>query len=67
MRGSLRFSIRLLFLLLTSLKVSASEQQPFKFEAMSAPTYTLPPLPYAYDVSNTQTHVGCPSLAILII
>ena len=60
MRGVSRLSIRLLFLFFNSLKVSASEQQPFKFEAMSAPTYTLPPLPYTYNVSNTQTDVGCP-------
>jgi hypothetical protein len=31
----------------------ATEQQPFQFEAMSAPSYTLPPLPYAYDVSSS--------------
>lgn len=30
--------------------VSAAEQQPFDFGEMSAPQYTLPPLPYAYDV-----------------
>lgn len=30
----------------------ASDQQPFEFKAMSAPQYTLPPLPYAYDVHS---------------
>ncbi|KAL5371865.1 Superoxide dismutase [Mn], mitochondrial [Paraphaeosphaeria sporulosa] len=35
--------------LLLQSPVYASEQQPFQFEAMSAPSYTLPPLPYAYD------------------
>ena len=36
--------------------VFASEQQPFDFGAMSAPQYTLPPLPYAYDVSIAWEH-----------
>lgn len=53
MRGTL--TLKLLSLLLFSLSpvslVCASEQQPFEFGEMSAPQYTLPPLPYAYDVS----------------
>ncbi|KAH7402817.1 superoxide dismutase mitochondrial precursor [Pyrenochaeta sp. MPI-SDFR-AT-0127] len=43
-----RLSI-LLFYLLTSSTVIASEQQPFEFGDMSAPQYSLPPLPYAYN------------------
>ena len=41
----------ILFPLLSKSTVFASEQQPFEFGAMSATQYTLPPLPYAYDVS----------------
>jgi len=51
MRGSLTLST-LLLSLPSSFTVLASEQQPFEFGEMSAPQYTLPPLPYAYDVST---------------
>jgi Fe-Mn family superoxide dismutase len=50
MRGTLTLSTFLLPLL-SIFTVRASEQQPFVFDEMSAPQYTLPPLPYAYDVS----------------
>lgn len=53
MRGTLTITAFLAsFLSIT--QTSASEQQPFEFSAMSAPQYTLPPLPYAYDVSYPQ-------------
>jgi len=48
MRGILRLrgiAVSLFF----TLPVLASEQQPFEFGEMSAPQYSLPPLPYAYD------------------
>lgn len=40
-----------LFATLNAQRTFAAEQQPFEFGEMSGPTYTLPPLPYAYDVS----------------
>lgn len=40
-----------LFSFIAAPRVFASEQQPFEFGEMSAPQYTLPSLPYAYDVS----------------
>ncbi|KAF5844116.1 hypothetical protein GGP41_010163 [Bipolaris sorokiniana] len=51
MRGTLtlKLSSFLLFSLSPVPSVCASEQQPFEFCGMSAPQYTLPPLPYAYD------------------
>lgn len=51
MRGTLAVSACLLSLL-SATTVIASEQQPFEFGEMSAPQYTLPPLPYAYDVRS---------------
>jgi Fe-Mn family superoxide dismutase len=50
MRGPSSLSFCLLSLIVTP-GVFALEQQPFEFGEMSAPQYTLPPLPYAYDVS----------------
>ena len=50
MRGTPTITVFLAFFLSVT-QTLASEQQPFEFEAMSAPQYTLPPLPYAYDVS----------------
>lgn len=52
MRGISMLSF-VLFPLISTPTVFASEQQPFEYGAMSAPQYTLPPLPYAYDVSIT--------------
>jgi len=53
MRGTLMLKLSgFLLLPLSSISsVCASEQQPFEFGEMSTPQYTLPPLPYAYDVS----------------
>jgi Fe-Mn family superoxide dismutase len=45
--GLLGIAVSLFF----TLPTLASEQQPFEFGEMSAPQYSLPPLPYAYDVS----------------
>lgn len=57
MRGTLTLALpSFLFSLSSVPTVLASEQQPFEFSGMSSPQYTLPPLPYAYDVSNT---IGC--------
>ena len=56
MRGISTLST-VLFALLSTPTVFASEQQPFEFGTMSAPQYTLPPLPYAYDVSIAATTV----------
>lgn len=50
MRGTLVLP-GLLASLFSARTAFASEQQPFEFGEMSAPQYTLPPLPYAYDVS----------------
>jgi Fe-Mn family superoxide dismutase len=52
MRGTLMLALSTVLLpSLSASTVLASEQQPFEFGEMSAPQYTLPPLPYAYDVS----------------
>jgi Fe-Mn family superoxide dismutase len=52
MRGIMKLSLLTFFLpSLSTTTVLDSEQQPFEFGEMSAPQYTLPPLPYAYDVS----------------
>lgn len=48
---TLKLSSFLLLSLPSVYSVCASEQQPFEFGEMSTPQYTLPPLPYAYDVS----------------
>ncbi|KAF1923376.1 superoxide dismutase mitochondrial precursor, partial [Didymella exigua CBS 183.55] len=48
MRGRSAVSL-LLASLFSAIRISASEQQPFEFGEMSAPQYTLPKLPYAYD------------------
>jgi Fe-Mn family superoxide dismutase len=48
MRGPFSLSATLLAFSLST--VLALDQQPFEFGDMSAPQYTLPPLPYAYDV-----------------
>ncbi|KAF3035049.1 Superoxide dismutase [Mn], mitochondrial [Didymella keratinophila] len=48
MRGTSAVSV-LLASLLSATNILASEQQPFEFGEMSAPQYTLPKLPYAYD------------------
>lgn len=47
----LNYMLSLLLVPLLHSPTFASEQQPFQFEAMSAPSYSLPELPYAYDVS----------------
>ncbi|USP82268.1 uncharacterized protein yc1106_09542 [Curvularia clavata] len=50
MRGTLRSTLSSVLLFLSSVSPAvASEQQPFEFGEMSAPQYTLPPLPYAYN------------------
>lgn len=54
MRGSSVVSV-LLASLLSATNILASEQQPFEFGEMSAPQYTLPKLPYAYDVSHNDS------------
>ena len=41
-----------LFFLFSCSHVLASEQQPFEFGEMSASQFSLPPLPYSYDVSS---------------
>ncbi|KAI8937964.1 Superoxide dismutase [Mn], mitochondrial, variant 2 [Plenodomus lindquistii] len=48
MRGILGL-VSCLFSLLSISSVLASDQQPFEFGGMSAPQYSLPPLPYKYD------------------
>jgi len=53
MRGTSAMSV-LLASLFSATNILASEQQPFDFGEMSAPQYTLPKLPYAYDVSLHQ-------------
>jgi len=50
MRGSLGLSAFLSFSLLPGIVVFALHQQPFEFGDMSSPSYSLPPLQYAYDV-----------------
>jgi Fe-Mn family superoxide dismutase len=57
MRGKSAVSV-LLASLLSATNVLASEQQPFEFGEMSAPQYTLPKLPYAYDVSPSETVIS---------
>jgi Fe-Mn family superoxide dismutase len=54
MRGPSSLSFCLLSLIVTP-GVFTLEQQPFEFGEMFAPQYTLPPLPYAYDVSLSFT------------
>ncbi|KAF2727394.1 superoxide dismutase mitochondrial precursor [Polyplosphaeria fusca] len=51
MTGSSSSSLLLILLSLKFLHTTATEQaqQPFEFGEMAAPTYSLPPLPYAYD------------------
>lgn len=57
MRGTLTLTLLSFLLSLSSVSTAlASEQQPFEFGEMSTPQYKLPPLPYAYDVSNA---IGC--------
>ncbi|KAL1645084.1 Superoxide dismutase [Mn], mitochondrial [Didymella pomorum] len=48
MRGTSAVLV-LLASLFSATNVLSSEQQPFEFGEMSAPQYTLPKLPYAYD------------------
>lgn len=54
MRGIMIIPNTFFSFLSVSLGILASEQaqQPFEFGEMSAPSYTLPPLPYAYNVSS---------------
>jgi superoxide dismutase, Fe-Mn family len=54
MRGNSACSLLLLSAVLNPSQTFALEQaqQPFEFGEMAAPTYNLPPLPYAYDVSG---------------
>ncbi|CAO2657236.1 Nn.00g033620.m01.CDS01 [Neocucurbitaria sp. VM-36] len=47
MRGNMSWIF--LLAITPTFTVLASEQQPFEFREMSAPQYSLPPLPYAYD------------------
>lgn len=51
MRGTSAVSLLVAFIL-SATQTFASEQQPFEFGEMSAPQYTLPALPYAYNVST---------------
>ncbi|CAI6336122.1 unnamed protein product [Periconia digitata] len=48
MRSIMKSSVAFVSFLFTTSTI-ASDQQPFQFEAMAAPSHTLPALPYAYD------------------